>query len=199
MNCKLLASKDYVAATTTNRWAAGADREWRPWPPMYWLFETCESSTYLHETSSPRTQAGLALRSGFRLRSLPERTRAGMNANQSVGCQAIPSFAAGRTRSLKIKPDGPPSSITRIIRIASDAIARSGMGASLMNGFFCISLWLSLLLALWMCRGWIGLLFSGQVLSAGTCLMKRLALKTQHALSRNGGPNNRLEGEHHVH
>jgi hypothetical protein len=69
----------------------------------------------------------------------------------------------------------------------------------MMNWFFCIGLWLSLLLALWMCRGWIGLLFSGQVLSAGTCLVKRLALKTQHALSRNGGPNNRLKGEQHVH
>ncbi len=199
MNCKLFASKDYVAATSTNRWAAGDGRERRPWPPSSWLHETCESSTHLHETSSPRTQAGLALWSGLRLRSLPESTRVEMNANQSVGYQATSLFAIGRMHRLKNEPHGPPNSITRIMRFASAGIARSGMGASLMNGFFCISLWLSLLLALWMCRGWFGLLFSGQVLSAGTCLVKRLALKTQHALSRNGEPDNRLEGEHHGH
>jgi hypothetical protein len=105
----------------------------------------------------------------------------------------------GRRHRLKIEPDGLPNSITRIMRFAPAVIGRSGVGAAMMNWFFCIGLWLSLLLALWMCRGWIGLLFSGQVLSAGTCLVKRLALKTQHALSRNGGPNNRLKGEQHVH
>jgi hypothetical protein len=199
MSCQLFASKDYVAATSTSRWAAGAGRERTPWPPSSLLLETCESGTHLHETSSPRTQAGLALRSGLRLRSLPEMTRVEMNAKQSVECQAAPSFAMGRMRRLKIEQDGPPSSITRIIRSAAAGITRYGVAASMMNWFFCISLWLSLLLALWMCRGWIGLLFSGQVLSAGTCLVKKLAIKTQHALSRNGGPNNRLEGEHHVH
>jgi hypothetical protein len=199
MQCKMFASNDDVADTNTNRWAARAFTDRKPLAPSHWLPETCESVTHSHETSSPRTQAGLALRSWLRLRSLPERTRVEMSANRFLGCQATPSFAMGRTRRLKNEPDGPQNSITRIMRFASAAIARSGIGASLMNGFLCLSLWLSLLLALWMCRGWIGLLFSGQVLSAGTCLVRRLALKTQHALSRNGGHNNWLEGEHHVH
>lgn len=199
MNCQLFASKDHVAATTTNRLAASAVTERKPLASPYWLPETCESITHSHETSSPRTQTGLVLRSGLRLRSLPERTRVEMSADQFAGCQATPSFELDWTHRLKVEPGGSPKSIKRIMRFGSDAIARSGMVASLMNGFFCLSLWLSLLLALWMCRGWIGLLFSGQVLSAGTCLVRRLALKTQNALSRNGGHNNWLEGEHHVH
>ena len=78
------------------------------------------------------------------------------------------------------------------------AIARSGVAAFVMNWFFCISLWLSLLLALWMSRGWIGLFFSGQVLSTGTCLVKKLVRKTQTAFSGNICSANRLEGERYV-
>jgi hypothetical protein len=81
---------------------------------------------------------------------------------------------------------------------ARSAIGRSGTTALIMNWFFCVSLWLSLLLALWMSRGWIGLFFSGQLLSAGTRLVKSLARKTQCAFSANSDSANRLEGGHHV-
>jgi hypothetical protein len=78
------------------------------------------------------------------------------------------------------------------------AMLRSYIATQLMNGFFCISLWLSLALAVWMARGWLGLLFSGQVLSAGTYLIKGLARKTQHAFSPCGEPASQLQGEQHV-
>jgi hypothetical protein len=47
-----------------------------------------------------------------------------------------------------------------------------------MSRFFCFAVWLSSLAALWMTRGWVGLFVSGQVLSAGTCLLRGLARKT---------------------
>ena len=42
------------------------------------------------------------------------------------------------------------------------------------NWFFCLTVWLSSLAAIWMSRGWIGLFVSGQVLSACTFLFKGL-------------------------
>jgi hypothetical protein len=55
--------------------------------------------------------------------------------------------------------------------------------ARLKNSLFFIGLWLSLLAMLWLSRGWFGLLFSGQALSAVAYLAKGLARKTRVALS----------------
>jgi hypothetical protein len=115
-----------------------------------------------------------------------------MNANDSIGHPVMPSFPAVWAIQLKAEPEGQWNSLARIMRLASNAINRYGMTAGMMNWFFCISLWLSLLFALWMSRGWMGLLFSGQVLSAGTCLVKRMVRKTQLAFSPDSGSTNRL-------
>jgi hypothetical protein len=74
----------------------------------------------------------------------------------------------------------------------SDAIAW------LANGLFCLSLWISLVAAIWMSRGWIGLFFSGQILSAGTYLIQRLFRRTQYAFCTNNGPSHELDGEHNA-
>ena len=62
----------------------------------------------------------------------------------------------------------------------------SHYGRRMMRWIFCVSLWLSSVLAIWLVRGWIGLFFSGQVLSAGVYLWKGLARRTQRAYSPNG-------------
>jgi len=53
----------------------------------------------------------------------------------------------------------------------------------LKNAISCLSLWISLLAAIWFVRGWIGLFLSGQVLSAGACLLQILTRRTCHAFS----------------
>ena len=67
------------------------------------------------------------------------------------------------------------------------AIRNSQAAMWFCNGFFCVSLWVSLLITIYLCRGWVGLFFSGQVLSTAACLFQRLARKTQNAFSLNKG------------
>ncbi len=71
---------------------------------------------------------------------------------------------------------------------------RTGLSPALANCLLCAGLWLSLVLAIWMSRGWIGLLFSGQLLSAGATLMQKLSLKTQYAFAKCSQPPARWEG-----
>jgi hypothetical protein len=52
-----------------------------------------------------------------------------------------------------------------------------------MPWFFCISLWLSSLLALSMSRGWIALFFSGQMVSSAQWLFKSLVRRTWSGIS----------------
>ena len=63
----------------------------------------------------------------------------------------------------------------RSVRAGFAAMIRFCEGSRIMGWAFCVSLWVSSLLAIWMTRGWIGLFLSGHVLSAGTCLLKGLA------------------------
>ena len=76
------------------------------------------------------------------------------------------------------------------------AVRNSDAAAWLTNGIFCLSIWISLLFAIWMSRGWIGLFFSGQILSAGTYLIQRLFKRTQYALCGNNGPSHEFESQH---
>jgi hypothetical protein len=48
---------------------------------------------------------------------------------------------------------------------------------------FGFSLWFSSVLAIWMSRGWLALLMSGQLLSVSGWLFRNLARKTQTGLS----------------
>jgi hypothetical protein len=51
------------------------------------------------------------------------------------------------------------------------------------NLILCLSLWVTLLVAIWLTRGWIGLLFSGQLFSAVAKLFGTLLKRTQYAFS----------------
>lgn len=73
-----------------------------------------------------------------------------------------------------------------MVRTSTDDSAaprRMGNPAYIRNVISCLTLWISLLVAIWFVRGWIGLFFSGQVLSAGACTLQILARRTCHALS----------------
>src|ERR1700728_1494440 len=80
---------------------------------------------------------------------------------------------------------------TPFFRVAAQR--RTGMVVYASNLILCLSLWMSLLVAIWLTRGWIGLLFSGQLFSAGTKLFETLSKRTQYALSAGNVPAHELE------
>jgi len=82
---------------------------------------------------------------------------------------------------------------TPIFRLAAQR--RTGMTAYGSNLILCLSLWMSLLVAIWLTRGWIGLLFSGQLLSAGAKLFETLSKRTHYAFSAGNVPAHELEGD----
>ncbi len=75
------------------------------------------------------------------------------------------------------------------------APCRTGTVAYMTNVISCLSLWMSILVAIWFVRGWIGLFFSGQVLSAGICLFQILAKRTHYAFFANKKPAHEFEVE----
>jgi len=102
-----------------------------------------------------------------------------MIANQTLERSAMAPLALLR----RLRPDRKAGrSETSLIDAA--VVERSRLSPSLVSCLFCASLWLSLIVAIWMGRGWIGLLFSGQLLSAGVSLIQKLAHKTQYAFVR---------------
>ena len=82
---------------------------------------------------------------------------------------------------------------TPIFRLAAQR--RTRLTACASSLIFCLSLWMSLLIAVWLTRGWIGLLFSGQLLSAGTKLFESLWKRTRYAFSAGNVPAHELEGD----
>ena len=82
---------------------------------------------------------------------------------------------------------------TPILRLAVQR--RAGMAAYASSLILCFSLWLSLLVAIWLTRGWIGLLFSGQLLSAGVTLLETLSKRTRYAFSEGNRPPHEIKGD----
>jgi hypothetical protein len=61
------------------------------------------------------------------------------------------------------------------------------------NIVFTLSLWISLSAAIWFTKGWIGLFFSGQLLSAGAYLFEILSKRTRYALFAKSMPAHEFE------
>jgi hypothetical protein len=95
-----------------------------------------------------------------------------MNANRATRRADFPAVALLWAPCFSTEPAHCNS------QTAAATACNSVIAARMMNWFFCIGLWLSLLAAIWISRGWIGLFFSGQVISAGVCLIKSLARRT---------------------
>ena len=108
-----------------------------------------------------------------------------MSANYTIQRCSRPPFALLRRRpgsgSRRMR-----SSLIHPCAIEPAAIGRCRLSPGLVNCFFCASLWLSLILAIWMGRGWIALLLSGQLLSAGASLIQKLTHKTHYAFAKCG-------------
>lgn len=82
----------------------------------------------------------------------------------------LSALAVWRVTHLFAEEDGPGDLIVRV---------RSRLGTGffgrLMDCFFCLSLWISLPLAVWLSSGWIGLLLHWQALSGAACLLEKFS------------------------
>jgi hypothetical protein len=115
-----------------------------------------------------------------------------MRANQLAGCRTQTGEAAQLGSLAEV--------IVEMFRIPMnrvEALRQSDAVAWLTNGIFCLTLWISLLAAIWVSRGWIGVFFSGQILSTGVYLFQRVFKRTQYAFCTNNGPSPEFERGHH--
>jgi hypothetical protein len=100
-----------------------------------------------------------------------------MNESNPIWRFVLCALAIWRMAHLLAEEDGPWDLIVRL---------RERLGASilgrLMDCFYCLSLWISLPLAIWLSSGWIGLLVNWQALSGAACLLEKATQKAEPAL-----------------
>ena len=102
-----------------------------------------------------------------------------MNDRTAIWRFILSALAVWRLTHLLAEEDGPWDLIARL---------RSKLGAGLlgrlMDCFFCLSLWISLPLAIWLSSGWIGLLLHWQALSGAACLLEKITGRHETAFSQ---------------
>jgi hypothetical protein len=79
-----------------------------------------------------------------------------------------------RVTHLLAEEDGPWDLVSRL-----RGSLGSGILGRLMDCFYCLSLWISLPLAIWLSSGWIGLLVHWQALSGAACLLEKATQKAE--------------------
>jgi hypothetical protein len=93
-----------------------------------------------------------------------------MNDSSPIWRFVLAALALWRVTHLVAEEDGPWDVIVRV---------RERLGASflgqLMDCFYCLSLWFSLPLAIWLSSGWVGLLLHWQALSGAACLLEKIS------------------------
>ncbi|MDR3771858.1 MAG: hypothetical protein P4L26_00845 [Terracidiphilus sp.] len=97
-----------------------------------------------------------------------------MNEINPIWRFVLCALALWRVTHLLAEEDGPWDLIVRL-----RAGLGSGMFGRLMDCFYCLSLWLSLPLAIWLSSGWIGLLVNWQALSGAACLLEKATQKAE--------------------
>jgi len=97
-----------------------------------------------------------------------------MNQSNPIWRFVLCSLAVWRITHLLAEEDGPWDLIVRL---------RAWLGASifgrLMDCFYCLSLWVSLPLAIWLSSGTVGLLVHWQALSGAACLLEKATQRFQ--------------------
>ena len=102
-----------------------------------------------------------------------------------VKTMSVPHWGEAKNQAENQMPPTP------FFRLAAQR--RTGMAVYASNLILCLSLWMSLLVAIWLTRGWIGLLFSGQLFSVAAKLFEKLSKRTQYAFSAGNVPAHELE------
>lgn len=95
-----------------------------------------------------------------------------MNLSNPIWRFVLCALALWRTTHLLAEEDGPWDLVARLrASLGSNKLGR------LMDCFYCLSLWISLPLAIWLSSGWTGLLVHWQALSGATCLLEKATQK----------------------
>jgi hypothetical protein len=99
-----------------------------------------------------------------------------MYESNSIWRFVVLALAIWRITHLLAEEDGPWDLIVRLrSRLGSGVLGR------LMDCFYCLSLWVSLPLALLLSRDWIALLIQWQALSGAVCLLEKVTLREEPA------------------
>ena len=96
-----------------------------------------------------------------------------MNDNGSIWRFCLSALAVWRVSHLLAEEDGPWDVIVKVRARLGQSVPALRVFARLMDCFYCLSLWASLPLAIWMSNGWIGLLVQWPALSGAACLLER--------------------------
>lgn len=113
-----------------------------------------------------------------------------MSAIVTAAVANLPVKTTWRLHLVEAKNAVSPSPIFRLA-----PQRRTGIAAYARSLILHLSFWMSLLVAIWLTRGLIGLLFSGQLLSAGAKLFETLSKRTRHAFSAGNAPAHEFEGD----
>ena len=113
-----------------------------------------------------------------------------MNGSDPIWRFVLCALALWRVTHLLAEEDGPWDLIVRLRARLGPSIL-----GSLMDCFYCLSLWISLPLAIWLSSGWIGLLVQWQALSGAACLLETATQMTQPASPASFAKSEIREGE----
>jgi hypothetical protein len=93
----------------------------------------------------------------------------GSSSNESIWRFCLSALAVWRLSHLLAEEDGPWDVIVRLrARLGSSMLGR------MMDCFYCLSMWVSLPLAIWASDGWMGLILQWPALSGAACLLERM-------------------------
>jgi len=93
-----------------------------------------------------------------------------MTGSNEIWRFILSALAVWRLTHLLVEEDGPWDLIVRL-----RSRLGSGFFGSLMDCFYCLSLWFSLPFAIWLANGnWIAILLHWQALSGAACLLERM-------------------------
>jgi hypothetical protein len=102
-----------------------------------------------------------------------------MNESNSIWRFILSALAVWRLTHLFAEEDGPWDLIVRLRAKLGDSIF-----GRLMDCFYCLSLWISIPMAIWLSSGWIGLFVYWQALSGAACLLERATSEPEPVFSR---------------
>jgi hypothetical protein len=138
----------------------------------------------------PPEQTGPALRNGFRLCPALDWSAIEMNESNATSRLLLAVLAMLPIIRQLAQKRGAPETFT-----GSCAWRRSPTHRRFMDGFYCLSLCLSLPLVIWLSSGWIGLLAHWQALAGVACLLEKVKPNPQPALRTILAGNELSEGE----
>jgi hypothetical protein len=106
-----------------------------------------------------------------------------MNDGNAIWRFTLSALAVWRLTHLFAEEDGPWDLIANFrMKLGTNIFGR------LMDCFYCLSLWFSLPLSIWLASGWIGLLVNWQALSGAACLLQSITHPRAPILSEIGAP-----------